>query len=102
MREKFHEKSEKRQAPRHNGAVPVSFENGAGVTRNFSSSGIYFETDKSFLPGQSIEFTIVLEHVSPDRPVSVKYKGEIVRVEESGQRIGVAVVIQSYSLGEDF
>jgi hypothetical protein len=102
MRKKFHEKSEKRQAPRHKCAVPVSFENGAGITRDFSSSGIYFETDKSFTPGQSIEFTIVLEHVAPGRPVSVKYKGEIVRVEESGQRIGVAVAIQSYSLREDF
>ncbi|MFH1843871.1 MAG: PilZ domain-containing protein, partial [bacterium] len=67
------------------------------ITRDFSSSGIFFETDKSFTPGQAIEFTMVLEHVDPQGPVRLKCIGEIIRVEEIGQKIGVAATIKSYS-----
>src|SRR4030043_1534430 len=81
--------AEKRRAPRPPGALPVKFEDGKGITRDFSSSGIFFETDKSFTPGQAIEFTIVLEYVDPDRPGRLKCMGEIVRAEENGQKIGV-------------
>ena len=89
--------SEKRRATRHPGALPVELEDAKGITRDFSSSGIFFETDKSFAPGQVIEFTILLEHVDPARPVRLKCMAEIVRVEESGQKIGVATAIHSYS-----
>jgi len=75
----------------------VELKDGKGITRNFSSTGIFFETDKSFTQGQPIDFTIVLENVDPDRPVRVKCRGEIVRVEDSGQKIGVAVAISSYN-----
>jgi PilZ domain len=90
-------KSVKHRAHRHWGATPVELKGGKGITRNFSSTGIFFETDKSFAQGQPIDFTIVLENVDPVRPVRVKCRGEIVRVEESGQKIGVAVSISSYN-----
>jgi hypothetical protein len=91
-------KSEKKdRATRHQGATPIELKDGKGITRDFSSTGIFFETDKSFTQGQPIEFTIVLENVDPDRPVRVKCRGEIVRVEESGQKIGVATTIRSYN-----
>lgn len=89
--------SDKRQTPRHKGAIPIKLKDGKGITRDFNDTGIFFETDKSFTPGQAIEFTIVLEYVDPNGPVSVKCMGEIVRVEESGQKIGVAAAIKSYS-----
>lgn len=89
--------TEKRRATRHRGALPVEIKGSKGVTRDFSDSGIFFETDKSFTAGQTIEFTIVLEHVDPNRPVHLKCKGEIVRVEESGQKIGVAAAISTYT-----
>jgi hypothetical protein len=90
-------KSDKRRATRHRGAAPVELEAGRGVTRDFSRSGIYFETDKSFVPGQTIEFTIVLEFVDPDRPVRVKCRGQIIRVEKNERKIGIAASIRSYS-----
>jgi hypothetical protein len=92
--------SEKRQAPRHQGKLPVKLKVGKGITRDFSSTGIYFETDKSFAPGQAIEFTITLEYADIEGPIEVKCKGKIVRVEESGQKIGVATTIDSYSFEE--
>lgn len=94
---RFVRKSEIQRAHRHRGATPVELKNGKGITRDFSSTGIFFETDKSFTQGQPIDFTIVLENVDPNRPVRVKCQGEIVRVEESEHKIGVAVAISSYN-----
>ena len=92
--------SDKRRATRHQGALPVELEGGKGITRNFSSSGIFFETDQPLTAGQPIEFSIMLEHVDPAHPVRLKCQGSIVRVEESGQKIGVATSITSYSFEE--
>jgi hypothetical protein len=89
--------SEKHRATRHRGATYIGLKDGKGITRDFSSTGIFFETDKSFTQGQPIEFMIVLENVDPDRLVHVKCQGEIVRVEEKGQKIGVAVAISTYN-----
>jgi len=90
-------KNEIPRAPRYKAKVPVEFKSGQGLTRDFSASGIYFETDRSFLPGQPLEFTIFLEHADAAGPVRVKCLGEIVRVEENGNKIGVAATINSYS-----
>jgi hypothetical protein len=87
--------SEKRRVPRHLGALPVELEGGKSLTRDFSTSGIFFETDRSFSPGQPIEFTIVLEYADPAGPIQMKCRGEIVRVEESGHKIGVAATMDS-------
>ena len=91
---------EGRREPRHRGKLPVELESGKGVTRDFSGSGVFFETEKSFSLGQSIEFTIVLEHIDPGHPIRLNCRGKIVRVEEKGQKIGVAASIQSYTFEE--
>jgi len=92
--------SEHRRETRHRGKLPVELESGKGITRDFSGSGVFFETNRSFSPGQPIEFTLVLEHIDPERPVRLKCRGEIIRVEESGQMIGVAASINLYSFEE--
>lgn len=89
-------KSENRTASRHQGKLPVKLKGVKGITRDFSSTGIFFETDRSFSPGQFIEFIIELKYVDPKGPVRVKCLGEIVRVEEYEQKVGVAVTIDSY------
>ena len=92
--------SEAREAPRFPGALPVITGSSKGITRDLSSSGIFFETDDSFLPGQTIEFSIILEYLHPERPVYVQCSGAIVRVEKNGTKICVAATIDSYSLIE--
>ena len=92
--------SEKRRAPRHEGKLPVKLKGGQGITHDFSSSGIFFETDRSFSPGQPIEFTIILKHADPAGPIRMKCRGEIVRVEGNGEKIGVAATIDMYSFEE--
>ena len=89
--------SEKRTAPRHQGKLPIMLNGAKGITRDFSSIGIFFETNRSFSPGQPIEFAIELKYAHLEGPVQVKCKGEIVRIEECGEKIGVAATIDSYS-----
>lgn len=88
-------KNDQRQAARFEGAIPVETEIGEGLTRDFSNSGVFFETDKTYSPGQKIEFSFVLEHFISDRPMRVKCQGEIIRVEEKGRNVGVASTISS-------
>jgi hypothetical protein len=91
---------EHRRVPRHRGKLPISLKSGEGITRDFNVSGIYFETDRSFSAGQTIEFTIELKHADPAHPVRMTCKGEIVRVEQSGDKIGVAASIEKISFEE--
>jgi hypothetical protein len=89
--------AEQRRSDRHAGELPVEFGSGRGLTRDYSSSGIFFETDKTFSPGQTIEFSIVLSGIDSNLPKYLRCSGEIIRVEEKGQKIGVAATIKTYS-----
>jgi hypothetical protein len=91
---------ERRKANRFQGKVPVEFEKGTGVTRDFSSSGIYFETDQAFSPAEPFDFLMNLEHTDLGPRARVRCRGEIVRVEPIGKRTGIAVTISSYLLEE--
>ena len=89
------ESENKRTVPRHKGKIPVKIKGAKAINRDFSSTGIFFETDRSFSLGQSIEFSIVLKYADPEGPIKLKCKGEIVTVEESGEKIGVATTMDS-------
>lgn len=89
--------NEERKATRYKVRVPVVFESGEGFTRDCSVSGIYFETDRSFSIGQSIEFTLLLEYVNDADSVRVKCLGEIIRLGKNGDKAGVAATIDSCS-----
>jgi len=97
VKNKYYKDEEKRRRIRYKGAFPVELKNVKGMTRDFSGSGIFFETDKSFTSGKDIDFTIVLEYVDPGQPVYLKCRGKIVRVEDRGKKLGIAVKIRSYT-----
>jgi hypothetical protein len=90
--------SERRVAPRIKSDMPLDTEYGKVMTRDLSSSGVYFETDGSFTPGQPIKYSIVLEYLYPEHPVCLMCEGKIVRVQKEGDKIGVAATIDSYSV----
>ncbi len=90
---------ERRRAARFRIAIPVELEEGAGITRDVSLSGVFFETDQSFAPGEQIGLVLVLERASPGRPVRLQCEGRIVRVTRFDKRIGVAVAISGYKFG---
>ena len=72
---------ERRQATRFKGKLRVELKNETDITRDFSASGIFFETDRSFSTGESVEFVLGLEHMNVEHFLSLKCRGEVVRVE---------------------
>jgi hypothetical protein len=89
---------ERRKAPRFQGRLDVELDKGTGVTRDFSTSGVYFETDRSFSPADPIEFFMNLEHTDLVPQACVRCRGEVVRVELMDEKTGVAVAIHSFRL----
>jgi len=83
----------RRQEERIATALPLSFENGTGVTEDLSATGLFFWTDSTvgFEVGDRVNFTI--EIVRSGRQIRPKCQGEIVRVESRGIPTGVAVKI---------
>jgi len=83
----------RRQEERIATALPLSFENGTGVTEDVAASGLFFWTDSTvgFEVGDRVNFTI--EIVRSGRQIRPKCQGEIVRVESRGIPTGVAVKI---------
>jgi hypothetical protein len=94
---KFHER---RKATRFKGKLAVEFEKGIGTTRDFSTSGVYFETDHSLSLAEPIEFSLILKHTDLGSPVRFLCLGKVVRVEPMVEKTGVAVAIHSYSFEE--
>ena len=80
---------ERRSAPRHRMSVPVTFPGGTGLTRDVSSSGVYFLSERSFEEGQRVSLTLTLEHPSPEGPIDVTYQGVVTRTEGPEARTGV-------------
>jgi hypothetical protein len=93
------DRSDRRQAARFRIAIPVELEGGMGTTRDVSLSGVFFETEQSFAPGEQISLALVLERVSLGRPVRLQCDGRVVRVTPVDRRIGVAVAFSSYKFG---
>lgn len=66
----------------------------AGVTRDLSIGGAYFETDLEYKVGSTIELTIELEGMT-----NLECFGRIVRVEpRGGGKVGVGVKITQRNL----
>ena len=84
---------EQRRALRYPLEPPIEVEGAMGRTRDFSSSGVFFETDRALAPGAPIEFSLVLGRVSPGLQLRLDCEGRIVRTVPRGDQLGVAVAI---------
>jgi hypothetical protein len=80
----------KRKAERKFESLPIKVLNdeSKGVTRDISASGVYFLTDKHYEVGSIMTMTIDLEYPPGTR---MRCVGTIVRVEDRGSKVGVAV-----------
>ena len=87
---------ERRQAFRFPITLPVELEQGTGVTRNISTSGVFFETDQAFSTGDPIRLTLVVEPTFPGIPTRLHCLGKIVRAERHEEKQGVGVAFTSY------
>lgn len=77
-------------------ALPVVLGGGRGVTRDISATGVSFEVESGFPPGTDIQFAVDLE--GPTGMLRLNCNGRIVRCEEVGSRIRLAVKIEESSL----
>ena len=63
----------------------------AGIARNVSTSGIYFETKLPIKSGRVIRFSLELD--KPGGGYSLECTGEVVRIEKLDGNLGVAAKI---------
>ena len=63
--------------------------------RNVSTSGIYFVTDVALQEGAPVKLTLEFESF-PGGPIQVDCNARIVRVDEHGEKRGVAARINSF------
>ena len=89
---------EKRKAPRYRGKFPVELQRGWGVTRDFSTAGVFFETDQSFSVGENIEFFFAIDHSDLGYSLRIRLRGCVLRIEPNQGKTGIAVAIYSSSL----
>ena len=87
---------ERRQAFRFPITLPVELEQGTGITRNISTSGVFIETDQVFLTGVLIRLTLLLELMCSAISTRLHCRGKIVRVEREKEKKGVGVAFTSY------
>lgn len=87
---------EKRREERFDLEAPVIFDNGCGLSRDMSLSGIYFVTDQPFTPGRTVKFSVTLEYIRPGKPLQLDCQGQVLRIEPVGKQFGVAASISNY------
>ena len=89
--------STQRDAERIKVQLPVRLEEGTGITRDVSRSGVFFYTDRPVNPGMPLRFQLELRYALPGEPMLLDCRGQVVRVEEAADRTGVAVSISEFS-----
>jgi hypothetical protein len=70
--------------------IVIALPESSGMTRNVSTTGLYFETEEIFLNSKRLDFDLLLPRPSGSL-LKVHCQGEVVRVEPTERRVGVAV-----------
>ena len=89
---------DKRRAQRFRVTLPVGLHGGMAMTRDLSACGVFFETTLTFVLGECLRLTLILEHVDPGRRLRLQCRGRVVRIEPCGVGVGVAMDIMAYRL----
>lgn len=87
--------SSRRQEPRFPSHFAVTLDDGEGLVRNVSASGIFFETRVRFVPGAAVRFTVAYEPTAGST-LKMHCLGRVVRIEKLDQRFGVAARIEHF------
>jgi hypothetical protein len=87
---------EKRASQRIQVEVPVYIGEEKAVTRDVSWSGIYFLTSQSFDEGGQLNFSLDLNYALPGKPIKLDCQGEVIRIEQCGEKFGIAAKINNF------
>lgn len=88
-----------RGSDRFDTKLPVDMDGAAGLTRNISATGVYFETSASHAPGSRVHFTI--EMMVQGEKKKLVCDGEVVRVDHQGSTVGIAARLVESFFAED-
>jgi len=92
--------AERRQESRYRVVLPVVLEDAVAWTRDVSASGAYVTLRGNSHPlaqeGAHLKLEFVLEHVNPNGPVKLACDGEVLRVDQEAEHVGLAVRITAY------
>ena len=75
--------------------APVEFDGGSGVTRDLSTTGVYFVCDQPMRVGSRVSIAIMLDDNLADMPVRMDCIGTVVRIESLGEKVGVAMKLDA-------
>src|SRR5262249_55413349 len=93
---------ERRRARRYRVALPVELEGlGRGLTRDVSTSGVYFQTTETVVRGAPLTFSLFLEQPALSGRVGLACAGEVVGVDGQPGCVGVAATIESFRFDPD-
>ena len=87
---------EKRSSQRIQVEIPVYIGQEKAVTRDISWAGIYFLTDQPFSEGGDLNFSLDLTYALPGKQIKLNCQGEAVRIEQRGEKLGVAAKINNF------
>lgn len=87
--------SEQRNAERFAIAYEVQLEDGNGVTRDLSSTGVYFTTSNYLEVGYVLQFYILLQKIGKSIN-RLRCEGQVIRTDESSQEWGIAVHLLTF------
>lgn len=88
---------DQRREERIPAAFPVLLEGSTGVTCDVSATGMFFETNAAFSVGQQIDFKV--EFNAPNGKMLLNCRGNIIRMEQRADRIGVGIRIAESIMG---
>lgn len=83
---------ERRRAPRYRVDATIAVDGGTGRTIDISSNSVYFLTDRQLVPGDELALVFPLERTGPG--ASVRCSGLVVRVDQRGERFGIAATYE--------
>ena len=81
---------ERRRAKRYKLALPVQLKRGTGVTRDISTSGVFFETKRAQSTGDTINLSVDFTDAT------IRCEGRVVRAKKLDSKFGIAVDLTSY------
>ncbi len=89
---------ERRSAVRHKVSLPVETDRAAGLTRDFSLSGLYLVTDSPVSLGECLHLRVAVPDRGQAGPHWLAATGNVVRVERTGETVGVAIALEDEGL----
>lgn len=78
-----------RSADRFDTELPIEIDGVQSLTRNISATGMYIETYTHQTPGSRVHF--IVEVIVRGQNLQLVCEGEVVRVEQKGDKTGVAI-----------